>query len=403
MSNLARTRVAVIWIDWYPYHVARFRGLAAAFDGHATGIELVGGIGVHAGLKFREDLPADLPIQTLMPSTAWRDASQFQLVRLLWRRLNEIDPEILLIPGYYTWPALAAALWARIHGCTGVLMTESTAADHPRTGWKERLKSFGLRALFPWAVSGGSAHVEYLHRLGFPKDRITGFYDVVDNDMFREGAAELRTQEPAALGLPGSYFLYVGRLAEEKNVTGLLQSWLDYRRAGGTWSLVLVGDGPEAAALKAAASLSPCGTDVHFPGLRSSHQLLPFYAHAGCFVLPSTREPWGLVVNEAMAAGLPVLVSTRCGCAPDLVSPGRNGFVFDPTDRETLTHLLHRMEALPDAQRARMGQLSERIIADFSPLQFGRSIAAIANAPADPESCPTAPALHSTVPYGGSH
>jgi 1,2-diacylglycerol 3-alpha-glucosyltransferase len=371
----ARCRVAVIWIDWYPYHVARFRGLeeAPSLQGSVVGIELVGGVGVHKGLKFREELPAGLRVETLMPQTSWLEANKLQLARMLWRRLSELDPEVVLVPGYYTLPAIAAAMWARVHGRTSVLMTESTASDHARVWWKELPKKIALRTLFHWAVTGGQAHVAYLRQLGFPADRIVGCYDVVDNAMFRDGALALR----ATAGTPAPYFLYVGRLAEEKNVAGLLTAWVAYREQGGTWPLALCGDGPERTTLQAQAAGSSYGADVDFPGLKSSRELLPFYAHAGCFVLPSTREPWGLVVNEAMAAELPVLVSERCGCAPDLVREGVNGFAFDPANVAELTRLLLQMEQRPAAERNEMGQRSGEIIGRFTPRGFGNAIAGI--------------------------
>ena len=316
-TNYSPCRVAVIWIDWYAYHVARFRGLESApsLAGHTVGIELVGGIGVHAGLKFREELPQQLAIQTLMPTTSWSNANKLELAWQLWKKLSWLKPEVVLVPGYYTLPALAAAIWARVHGAASVLMTESCAMDHVRTGWKESVKGLSMRALFGWAVTGGRLHVDYLHQLGFPADRIAGFYDVVDNDMFREGTDALRKDSNAsAWNLPAQpYFLYVGRLAEEKNIVMLLRSWFAYRRNGGSWPLVLVGDGPRKEELQALVAASSFAGDVYFPGLKSSAQLLPFYAFAGCFVLPSKREPWGLVVNEAMAAKLPVVVSDRCG------------------------------------------------------------------------------------------
>ena len=371
-------RVAVLWIDWYPYHVARFRGLlsVSSLASDTVGIEFVGGIGVHAGLKFREDLPADLPVETLMPGTAWREANKLQLSCMLWRRLSELDPEVVLIPGYYTLPAIAAAVWARLHGAASVLMTESTAGDHQRSFWKERIKGIGLRRLFNWAIAGGKAHRDYLQQLGFPAGRVAGYYDVVDNKFFAAGTQMLRDDTSAARR---PYFLYVGRLATEKNVNTLLASWLDYRKAGGAWPLVLVGDGPEAASLRALADASPYTDDVLFPGLKASHDLLPYYAFSGCFVLPSSREPWGLVVNEAMASGLPILLSDVCGCGPDLVAEGLNGFSFSPTDNAALTSLLHRIEQMSPEQRERMGQTSSEIIAHYSPERFGRAIASIAN------------------------
>ncbi len=373
--NPSYCRVAVIWIDWYPYHVARFRGLLAALPNEVVGIELIGGIGVHAGLKFRESLPDDLPIQTLMPGKSWQEAGSFVLARTLWKKLSAIRPEVVLVPGYYTLPGIAAALWARTHGAQSVLMSESTQGDHQRIGLKERLKSLGIRTLFSWAVIGGTAHAEYLRQLNFPTERITRFYDVVDNAFFEEGASAFRAQASRS---EAPSFLYVGRLAKEKNVGTLITSWISYREAGGTWPLVLVGDGPEAAVLRSQAEACPYAGSVYFPGLKSSHDLLPFYAAAGCFVLPSTREPWGLVVNEAMASSLPVLVSSRCGCAQDLVTPSRNGFLFDPDDSVALANRLTHMASLPIEERLEMGRASAAILRPYSPGNFGASIRSIA-------------------------
>ncbi len=380
--NGRRCRVAVIWIDWYAYHVARFEGLlrTPGLAGAVAGIEMVGGIGVHAGLKFREELPADLPVVTLMPGRSWSEAGPLQLAHRLWRALDRLDPEVVLVPGYYTVPALAAAIWARIHGRESVLMTESTAADHKRVWWKERLKSFAIRALFRWAIAGGTPHVRYLRELGFPPNRIARFYDVVDNARLSErSAAERRESPPEQGGLPSDpYFLYVGRLAEEKNVGALLEAWFGYRDGGGSWPLVLVGDGPLAAALRQSASQSAHGDAVFFAGHHGSASLPRFYAHAGCFVLPSTREPWGLVVNEAMACGLPVIVSDRCGCVEDLVLHGGNGFTFDPTREHELQHCLELVSSLSRERLASLGAQSFERIQSFSPENFGREVDRIA-------------------------
>ena len=376
-------RVVVIWIDWYAYHVARFRGLEAAptLAGKVVGLELVGGIGVHAGLKFREQLPPELAIETLEPESNWAQAGKLRLGCRLWARLSELEPEVVLVPGYYTLPAVAAALWAKLHRSASVLMTESTAYDHPRVGWKEWAKGLLLRALFDWAVAGGKEHRAYLTQLGFPAERTAHFYDVVDNELFAQGTDALRSSHLGTdFALPsGPYFVYVGRLAEEKNVSRLVDSWVAYRHAGGTWPLVLVGDGPLNSSLRKGAADSGFGGEIFFPGLKTSRALLPYYAFAGCFVLPSTREPWGLVVNEAMASGLPVLVSDRCGCAVDLVEPGRNGFVFPPLDGVALTMRMHQISSLSPAELEAMRAESRRRVKVYSPQNFGLEIARIAS------------------------
>jgi len=373
-------KVAVIWIDWYAYHVARFRGLLSApsLAGRVCGIELVGGVGVHAGLKFREEIPPELPVHTLMPESSWADAGQLRLARKLWRHLSQLDPDVVLVPGYYTLPAIAAALWARLHHRRSVLMTESTAEDHARVPWKEWFKAVLIRTLFDAAVTGGLAHRRYLEQLGFPPDRIAGFYDVVDNTYLADRTDELRTQSPQVHGLPETYFLYVGRLSEEKNIHSLVQAWLAYRESGGTWSLVLVGDGSEAPTLRHLVASSPFAADVHFAGHKGSRDLPIFYAFAGCFVLPSSREPWGLVVNEAMAAGLPVIVSERCGCAEDLVDPPRNGLIFDPSIDGQLLGCLHQISSASPVTRASMRACSRERISRYSPQNFGLEIASLA-------------------------
>ena len=371
--------VAVIWIDWYAYHVARFAGLngTPSLANRVVGLELVSGAGVHPGLRFREDLPEGLAIETLMPGVSWNEAGKLKLSILLWKRLNALRPRVVLVPGYYHLPGITAALWARLHRRCSVLMTESTAFDHKRQFVRELLKKTVLRGLFNWAVTGGKAHVRYLDQLGFPKDRIAGCYDVVDNETIRTGSLSVKEVDgPTQHNRP--YFLFVGRLAEEKNVETLLASWIDYRKQGGGWPLVLAGDGPRRASLEAEAAASGFGAQVSFPGLKNLRELIPLYAAAGCFVLPSTREPWGLVVNEAMAAGLPVLVSRHCGCREDLVLEGENGFSFAPADVPALTEHLHSMEQLSPDRRARMGERSGEIVAGYTPRGFGRAVASIA-------------------------
>ena len=362
--------LAVLWIDWYAYHIGRFRSLAESPElrGRVAGIEMVGGEGVHSGLKFREAIPASLPVQTLFPGGSWRDAKGWNGARAVWDCLTKLNAAAVLVPGYYVLPALTAALWCRWHGRRAILMSESTADDHRRSPLYEMAKSVLVRSLYDWAITGGAPQRRYLEQLGFPPERIAGFYDVVDNDFFTAQTALVRRQYRAVdFGLPDGYFLYVGRLSEEKNVTALIEAFAEHRRGGGTQALVLVGDGPLRAELETQSAQTGFGIDIRFEGLRGTAELPRYYAFASCFVLPSTREPWGLVANEAMAAGLPVLISRRCGCAEDLVVEGENGLLFDPTEPGALAASLSVMGSIGRARLAAMGAVSEAIIARYSP------------------------------------
>jgi glycosyltransferase involved in cell wall biosynthesis len=97
-------------------------------------------------------------------------------------------------------------------------------------------------------------------------------------------------------------------------------------------------------------------------------------ALANCFILPSVSEPWGLVVNEAMACGLPVLVSDRCGCCPELVKGDVNGWTFDPCSESALVDLMVRMTGMPEPRRAQLGQASQAIVAEWGLERHARSL-----------------------------
>jgi glycosyltransferase involved in cell wall biosynthesis len=370
MRHEKEPTVAVIWVDWSDYHVARFRAINRS--GASIGIELIGGAGQDPNFPWRSDARAGLPITTLLPKLGWRDAGQRRIAVALWKALSRSRPDVLLIPGYYHAAGITAAFWGRLRRKTNILMSESTYEDHVRVPIREFLKRCLIRCLFDYTIVGGKRTRHYMRTLGMADSRLGLFHNVVDNNFFCAGAVNIRAQRTASqLGLPASYFLFAGRLAPEKNIEGLLEAFAAYQRRGGSWSLVIVGDGPLKADLQdRAASLA----NVHFAGFQRTSNLVSYYAFASCFVLPSIREPWGLVVNEAMATGLPIVVSSRCGCADDLVEHGGNGFVFDVGDSTVLAGYMHQVSALSQRERDRMGQRSLDIISRYSPESFASEV-----------------------------
>jgi glycosyltransferase involved in cell wall biosynthesis len=133
---------------------------------------------------------------------------------------------------------------------------------------------------------------------------------------------------------------------------------------------VLLGDGELRGHVESRIARLHLAGDVILPGFKQYDELPAYYGLASAFVHASTTEQWGLVVNEAMASGLPVIVSERCGCAPDLVEGGVNGFTFDPYDVEELSGLMQRVAAMTDEQRQAMGRAGRRIVADWGPERF---------------------------------
>ena len=354
---------AIVWRHLGPYHAARARAVSGLCD--LTVLELAAS---ERGCGWSGDRPGAAVRTLTLSSTDLQDDPPLRSARRIWNELGRLNPRSVFIAGYGEPPFLAAALWCRLHRRRSVLFSETTPADRPRRALLEILKGRLVRTLFDRAIVGGKRQKAYLESLGFTRRPIDGPYNVVDNDYFRAGAAGLRrTATPEAFGLPTTaYFLYVGRLAPEKNLELLLRAYAAYAREGGAWDLVLAGDGPLALDLHDAAAQTGLAGRIHFTGARSGRDLLACYAFAGCFLLPSLSEPWGLVLNEAMAAGLPLLVSDRCGSLADLVEPGRNAFAFDPRDEHALAASLSLIAALAPEARSAMGAASSTLIQNYS-------------------------------------
>ena len=183
-------------------------------------------------------------------------------------------------------------------------------------------------------------------------------------------------------GLPRKYFLASARFVPKKNLPMLIRAYARYRRLADSrkdgqrttdnrpWDLVLLGDGPLKADICRLISDFRLHGHVHLRGFIQYRELPAYYALADAFVHASTTEQWGLVVNEAMATGLPVIVSNRCGCVPDLVAEGKNGFTFNPESVEDLGKLMVDVACLSDRRLEEMRAESRRIIAGFTPTHF---------------------------------
>ncbi|OAD20374.1 glycosyl transferase group 1 protein, partial [Candidatus Thiomargarita nelsonii] len=165
--------------------------------------------------------------------------------------------------------------------------------------------------------------------MGFPEKKIFLGYDAVDNDYFHQGAVR-QTQIPKK-----PYFIAVTRLIKRKNIERLVKAYAVYREKVGVdqaWELVICGSGVEAPAIKVLINEKNITNYVHLPGFISYKEIINWYGLANAFIHPALQEQWGLVVNEACAAGLPILGSRTVGACAELVRDGENGFLFEPTD-----------------------------------------------------------------------
>jgi glycosyltransferase involved in cell wall biosynthesis len=305
-----------------------------------------------------------------------------EIRRELWRVLEKIAPQVVAIPGWGSVAALLALEWCRKKNVPTLVMSASTEVDESRSWWREWLKSQVVRQ-FNAGIGGGKPHVDYFVRLGLSRNTTFVGYDVVGNDHFSQGADTARSQVErihANKSIPSHYFLNSSRFIEKKNLARLIDAYAQYQKIAGTdaWHLVVIGDGPLRTEVENHISRLNLQPYIHLPGFKQYDELPEYYGLAGAYVQASTTEQWGLVVNEAMASGLPVLVSDRCGCAPDLVHTGINGYTFDPFNVEELAGLMQKL-AGNECDLAAMGQASRGIIADWTPATFARNLFKAAN------------------------
>jgi 1,2-diacylglycerol 3-alpha-glucosyltransferase len=365
-------KVVTIWNTYGPYHIARVEALSKIFgDGKLT---CFSHCRKQDDYTFFDLQPTNHVVLVDKGSIELRFIESFKAaLHALWK----YRPDVVLTCGYERPETLASLIWARLQRKTVFLMLDNQLDDCPRNIFVEHIKKIYLR-FFDGFIYGGHTHKNYLRHLGVPKTMEVNGYNCVDNDSIWARVLAVR-QGTQRLFPSNDYFLCVARLIKKKNLPRLIQAYASYFRGiklgKKPWSLVICGDGPERDELQDLVNQCGMADNVVFVGLVSDfNNMLNYYAFARALVLAShENEQWGLVVNEAMASGLPVVVSEQCGCSSSLVKNFENGFSFDGTSVKALTeHLLwlHGHEA----DLAVMGKRSREIVSEYSPANFATKV-----------------------------
>lgn len=247
-----------------------------------------------------------------------------------------------------------------------LLRGESNGLEEAR-GMKRALKQALLQGVFSQVkgfLSIGGMNRNFYASYGIPDGRIFSVPYAVDNEFFMRQAAEL---VPRKISLRRAYgiapelpvVLFTGKLIAKKRSLDLIRAFAE-AQARTPCSLALVGDGELRRDLEAYAEAHRIPR-VHFLGFRNQSEIGKLYALADLFVLPSSSEPWGLAVNEAMCFGLPVIVSDRVGSGADLVKPGVNGYVYPSGHVAALSSSIEQALACGKKLQA-MGRESREII-----------------------------------------
>lgn len=318
----------------------------------------------------------DYPYELLFDSSL-EEVPLIKKITTFFKVLGQHQYDIIIIPGYayiFCWIAWLVSI---TRGKDIIISFDSTEMDNPHVWYKEALKKMFISKC-DGAFCYGKKARDYLLKLGMTDNDIHQRCQATDNDMIKKlssAAVDMKHQLIKAHSVSNYNFIYVGRLSREKNIEALLSAFgkLKIENAlAENWGLIIVGDGPDRQSLTQMVSDHNI-MNVYFAGGKSWEEVPVFYAMSDVFVLPSLSEPWGLVVNEAMVCGLPVIVSDRCGAAHDVLEDGENGFVFNPLDIDELAGKLGYFVG-NQKEIERMGTNSRNMISNYTPLHAAQQM-----------------------------
>jgi glycosyltransferase involved in cell wall biosynthesis len=280
------------------------------------------------------------------------------------RALARAKPDVVVVSGWSTFAAQAAIAWSRLRRVPYVLLVESHD-EGPRPGWRRKVKGTVVPPIVRGAsgalVTGTLARRSMIDRGARPED-VHVFANTIDVESFGARADELTSRRydlRAELDVADDdvVVVSVARLVPEKAHDVLLHAIAE---ADDTrLVLVLVGEGPERGRLRRLAD--ELGARLVLTGDRPWERIVEAYVAADVFALLSEREPWAVVVNEAAACGLPLVLSDRVGAAPDLLEDGANGYLVAAGDIAAAAAALRRLAGDVE-ERRRFGARSRELV-----------------------------------------
>lgn len=265
--------------------------------------------------------------------------------------IRTFHPDVVALSGYIQPTVVGTALWCLKHGVPYGIACETSSRSTACTGWRWKARRFALSWIVKQMAFGlpvGREAAEYLGRFGPSRAPMWIFPNTPDTSAIIAESHRVRSKEVEAelrirFGIEADalIILYAGRLIPAKRPMDVLDAYEGLGADYGKTTLVVVGDGPLMPALTARLNRK----DVVFTGwLRDPTEMAGLMAIARMLVLPSEHEPWGAVVNEALAAGTPVIASDRVTAAVEMVQNGVSGFVYSVGDvvalRENMKYLL---------------------------------------------------------------
>lgn len=368
--------IAIIWQRFLPYHLARINRLQALCDRENINLIAIEVASSDESYGFPVVL-GENKYECCFPGQIYHTLHKNDIYGKTLELLSKFKPDIVFAPATAFPEGMAAYYYRTKNNKRAVMMDDAWEHTDNRGGITIAIKRL-IHKNIDAAFIPAETHYSYYKNLGFSSERVIYGVDVVDNDFYHNRSEAVRMDSDlvrSKIGLPDRYFLFVGRFLPCKGIETLIDAYKEYRRnfEGIPWGLVLVGDGPHLNNIQKRVNDCP---GVVFAGAQFGDDLCVFYGLASILVVPSITDTWGLVVNEAMASALPVIVSDGCGAARALVLEDKNGWIFPSENVSYLCDTLLNAASLDRKMLVEFGSTSRRIIADWSLDRFAEGVIA---------------------------
>jgi glycosyltransferase involved in cell wall biosynthesis len=301
---------------------------------------------------------------------------------LILQRLRRDRPDFLLVWGWSDPTAILAFLAARFMKISLLMFTDS-AFPIFQQGKNPDAKIIGilkrcLANLPQFFLAQGKLSRDYLIAMGTPSERIRQIpLNCLELEHWRTQAARARNENQklkARIGLQGKrIILYAGRLIPGKGLETLLEAYADLTRHHKEVALLLIGDGPLQEVLRTHCH-SLGLSQVFFFGSQPYEELAKYYGISDCLVLPTFSDQWPLVILEALACGVPVVTTDRCGSAPDLITGRGTGLVVKHGDPKSLTRALFDILLLPSNELMELRERALTAVAEYDVKQVAEKL-----------------------------
>jgi glycosyltransferase involved in cell wall biosynthesis len=311
----------------------------------------------------------------LLNHTSLEEASALRTTYYWFKYIITFKPDVINLTGYADPGTLLILLFAKIVGIKTIMTNESIYSQrlHAKSIKQyviDLYKGLILRCTDGF-LSYGIKSNDYLYRFGISKNRIYSFLNAFDRSKFNVNEVDHNHSQENQ-----NYLLFIGRLSEEKNLSSLIDLARRFKAHKFSCTIQIVGDGPEYNSLH--DIINEESLPVQLLGAKNWNQLNVIYKSALAFILPSLNETWGMVANEALEMGIPVICSDVCGCADDLVINELNGLVLNDFDfsveskddtymylRHYLTRLMEQGTRIEINQKISSIYEEKRLISEF--------------------------------------